>query len=180
MCAVRSFWRRRVVRSIPVLALLSCGLCGSAFAMMPRLNVEQITSQATLVIEGRITDTRGEWSADHTYIHTWVSVAVSAVHKGRYTDTTLKLRVLGGVADGIGMSVDEGVSFAAGEHVILFLGPNPHAYEPTIGRSQGVFRISDDAPGATDVATNGAGVSLGRSELVRRVAGVAGKKGGSR
>jgi hypothetical protein len=69
---------------------------------------------------------------------------VGEVLKGPSPGATLRLRLLGGSADGITMTVVDGPSFVAGESTLLFLGPNLQSFFPVVGLDQGKFTFETD------------------------------------
>lgn len=133
------------------------------------IGIEQLAKEASWIVEGHVTEVHSDWSPDHTQIYTFVTITRQKLHKGTYEDRAFRLRILGGVVDGIGMAVEDSPVFSHGEQVILFLGPNPQAFFPTVGLSQGAFKLSRDAETGEEMATNSQGMSLSKADLEERI-----------
>jgi hypothetical protein len=58
--------------------------------------------------------------------------------------------------------------FARDERVVLFLDQNLSAFYPTIGQSQGVFRVLTDEDGG-EIVRNGRAATLKKADLEQRV-----------
>jgi hypothetical protein len=133
------------------------------------MDVERLTREARWVVEADVMDARSDWSPDRSQIYTYVTLRLGQRLKGTWGPATLRLRLLGGVADGIAMILPEAPVLAPGERAILFLGPNPQTLFPTVGLAQGVFRIARDSKTGEETATNAFGLSFPKPTLERAV-----------
>ncbi len=129
----------------------------SAHATMVRpMSVEELTSEATTIIEGQAAETWSSWNAVHSRIYTFTRVRVSKTLKGTQTDTVV-VKQLGGSADGYTQHVSGVRAMQTGEDALLFLRPS-EARDGTmivVGLMQGQFRYSRDAKTGSTVVNNG-------------------------
>jgi hypothetical protein len=115
---------------------------GSATAPAKTLSDEELVDEAGFVVVGTVTNVEGRWSDDGTQIFTFVDVDVEETLKGRLDGSKIRLRLLGGEADGIGMALADAPHFAAKEEVLLFLTENPQSLFPIVGNDQGKLELT--------------------------------------
>lgn len=121
-----------------------------------------LASDAELVVEGRVVAQRSFWNSARTRILTETEVAVDRAHKGRGPSTVTVVQ-MGGVVDGMRMTVQGAVSWRLDEEVLLFLEPSLPGRHRLAGFSQGKFRIEVDPATGERVAVRPA---LGGVELL--------------
>ena len=92
-----------------------------ATAAMVQVPLERSIQGSDLVIRGRTLDQHCEWTADGHWIVTVVRIQVLETLGGSAPGDELVVRVLGGVLDGIGLSVSDMPAFRADEETVLFL-----------------------------------------------------------
>jgi hypothetical protein len=92
----------------------------AAPAAMVKLSVGDLAARADTVVVGTVVDLTSAWNAEHTAIHTDVTVAVDEVVKGA-TGRRLTFRIRGGEVGGVGMSTSVDPTFRVGERVVVFL-----------------------------------------------------------
>ena len=117
---------------------------------------EQIVSQSTKIVHGRVLDSRAEEIDGMIWTHYRVQVLASV--KGPNEDI-LTVSEPGGVLNGVGMIVQGSVAFATGEEDVLFLYQTPIGLWRTTGWSQGKFDVVDSA-GGKSVRAAQSGVEL--------------------
>ena len=114
--------RNRVGGSCLSLALtLTAAWITPAAALMVRVTPEDSIQRSDLVIRGRALDQHCEWTADGDWIVTLVRIRVLETLGGQAPGDELVVRVLGGVLDGIGLSVSDMPTFAPDDESVLFL-----------------------------------------------------------
>ena len=133
-----------------------CLICGVfALTVMPTqavtvapLSFEELVRQSSSVIYARVTDVRGQWSADRRSIESLVTVEVIKGLKGPAA-AELTLTVPGGQI-GRYLNVLPGApSFSRGDLAVLFLTARGPRLPVTTGFTQGIYRVvRDDASGA--------------------------------
>lgn len=125
-------------------------------------SVEDLGAESALVVRGEVTGTRAYWNDAHTRILTETTVSVSERYKGSGPGE-LRLVQMGGVLDGVRMTVAGALAWEPGESVVLFLEDSlPGRYRVT-GFSQGKYRVErDPRTGEEFVLQDG----LGEAELV--------------
>jgi uncharacterized repeat protein (TIGR01451 family) len=113
-----------------------------------RRNFASMAREADLIIDAVVTDvtyrnSEGDGTNDVSWPHTFVTVRVLDVLKGRLAVTNLCLRFLGGLdADGERlMKVSESTRFDVGERSILFVKRNGFLARPLVGGADGRLRV---------------------------------------
>jgi hypothetical protein len=130
-------------------ALAIAGIARPAAAhILPDYSIDQLTRQATVVLEGEVMAVASDWSADHTRIYTNVRIRVAHYHKGNLGQETLTLRLLGGTVGEITLAVVGQPGFERNEKVFLFLQPNFQTRDiPFVGGEEGKLRVVPSAAG---------------------------------
>jgi len=125
-------------------------------------SIEDLGAESALVVRGEVTGTRAYWNDAHTRILTETTVSVSERYKGSGPGE-LRLVQMGGVLDGVKMTVAGALAWQPGETVVLFLEDSlPGRYRVT-GFSQGKYRVErDPRTGEEFVRQDG----LGGAELI--------------
>jgi len=90
-------------------------------------SLEERIDEAHMIIVGEVLEVRSEWNADRSIIFTYVTVSVEEYIKGSYLLKEIKVKILGGIVDGIGAWVPDTPSFSKGEKVLLFLRPDRYS-----------------------------------------------------
>jgi hypothetical protein len=99
---------------------------------------EQV-QRSELVVRATVVAQQSAWAADRTTIYTWTELRVTDRIKGN-APSTLVLRQMGGVAEGIAMAVPGDGHLAVGEDVVLLLhqqGENVFLYS----LAQSIFHV---------------------------------------
>ena len=131
------------------------------------MSMEEMTSRATLVVQGTVNVSSPGWDEPRAKIWTWTEVVVKDTLKGRAQDTVL-VKQPGGVVGAVGMSVAGAATFAPGEEVVLFLEPandEPGAWVP-VAMSSSKVTLEERL-----------GVKVARRDLAGLVFAQPGKKG---
>lgn len=130
-------------RICAVLVVLSFSLPLHATVLLPA-EFREIVAGSQLIVHGRVTEVRPEWTADRRRIDSLVSIQVGSYLKGGPGET-VTIRVPGGQI-GRYKSVTVGApSFRPGEEAIFFLTARGPSVASVFGLSQGVFRVRVDA-----------------------------------
>jgi hypothetical protein len=143
-------------------------------------------------VTGTVTHVDVRWNDDHTFIHTYVTLAIDQIVAGEALPAELLLKESGGRV-GRTLSVVEGVPvYRAGEQVFVFVERVDDIYR-TLGFYQGKYTLEVDpvtqremyvqrvpADGVVVAGPDGIRepepVVYGREELVQRVREIAGVK----
>jgi hypothetical protein len=112
--------------------------------IVPRMAFEQIVSESTKIVHGRVLDSRAEDVDGMIWTHYRVLVLDSV--KGANGEI-LTVSEPGGVLGGVGMMVQGSIAFEPGEEDVLFLYETPIGFWRTTGWSQGKFDVVDSAAG---------------------------------
>jgi hypothetical protein len=127
-----------------LLAAVAAAAAPACATTVVRLSDEELVAASARVIEARVESVASYWNPARDQIFTQVDLAVSEVLKGPSLGPRLSLRLLGGTADGITMTVLDAPSFSPGEQTLLCLGPNLQALFPVVGLAQGKFTFERD------------------------------------
>jgi hypothetical protein len=147
-----------VMKLLPALLLsLSIGLTAvsvRATTVIPP-TFDQLVSDAELIFQGTVTDTRSEWTGQGTervvvtYVTFKIDDAMKGVPGGTYT-----IRMLGGTVDGETFEVADAPRFKAGDRDILFVEHNGNQFVPLVGIMHGRFHVQTDVAGHEIVVKN--------------------------
>jgi hypothetical protein len=108
------------------------------------LSFPELVDQSQVVVYGRVSDVRGQWTDDRHHIESFVTVRAIDYFKG-HRGETVTFKVPGGRAGGL-VNVWPGVpEFRDGDLVVLFLASRGPAVPMPVGLTQGVFRVMPDA-----------------------------------
>ncbi len=99
-----------------------------------------LRDQAELVVYAKVTASKSRWEGKQ--IVTEHTLQVSETWKGTASKET-KLLTLGGMVDGIGMTVAGSPSFATNDTVVVFLKKHKLGYQ-LVGLGQGAYRVAKD------------------------------------
>jgi hypothetical protein len=144
------------MKLLPSLLLtLSIGFAASsvrATTVIPP-TFDQLVSDAEVIFEGTVTDTRSEWSGQGTerVIVTYVTFKIDDSMKGA-PGGSYTIRMLGGTVDGETAEVADAPRFKTGDRDILFVEHNGNQFVPLVGIMHGRFHVQTDAAGRETVA----------------------------
>lgn len=111
----------------------------SATVLIPA-EFREIVSGSQIIVHGRVSDVRAEWTAGRRRIESMVTLEAASFYRGT-ASRTLTFRVPGGQI-GRYKSVTVGApEFRAGDEVVLFLKASGPAVPQVFGLNQGVFRV---------------------------------------
>lgn len=184
-----------LVLPFPLVAGLALGLAmataGLATTLAPWTLTDFVTNM-NAAVTGTVTRVDVRWNDDHSFIHTYVTLAVDKVVAGESLPVELVLVEMGGRV-GRTLSVVEGVPvYREGERVFVFVERVDDIYR-TLGFYQGKYTLEVDpvtwremyvqrvpADGVVVAGPDGVKepepVVYGRDELVARVREIAGVK----
>jgi hypothetical protein len=141
----------------------------SATRALP-VSIDQLTRNASVILEGEVTAVHGDWNSDRNRIYTTVSIRVDQFHKGALTTQVVDLRYLGGTVDDVTMAVFGQPTFEPNERVFVFLKANFDQRDvPVVGNEAGKFRMATSAQG--DVLL-GPTQTYEKSDVVREIRSV--------
>ena len=143
------------MKHLVAIGILLMALVATATTVKP-MTVEELTSAATIIVEGKVTDSWSTWNAQHTLIYTFTHVRVTKTLKGK-PEATITVKQLGGSSGGYTQKVAGVDPMHAGENSVLFLRPSA-ARDGTmvvVGLMQGNFRIARDTRSGNLIANNG-------------------------
>lgn len=109
---------------------------------------DQLVSDAEVIFEGTVTDTRSEWSGQGservivTYVTFKIADAMKGAPGGSYT-----IRMAGGTIGDETQEVSDAPRFKTGDRDILFVEHNGSQFVPLVGIMHGRFHVRTDAAG---------------------------------
>ena len=115
-------------------------------AIMLGMSTDQLTDDSSLVVVGKIVDSRAAFHKDT--IVTTLTVEVSQALKGSFEKKMIHVDYEGGKVDNIGLLVSDTKIPPVGERVVLFLAPKSPNGEDSgyrvVGKAQGQYRIDEN------------------------------------
>ena len=134
--------KRTAIGAALLLALLL--LAGTADAtQVIYQSPQQMGTESSLVVRGRVTGVHSYWNESHTKIYTETVIAVDETYKGRGAPT-VRVSQPGGVVGTRRMHVHGAIQWNPGEEVLVFLEPLSRGGHRVAGFSQGRFDIERD------------------------------------
>ena len=140
--------RSRLLLS-PLFASLVAFLATEALAttMVPR-SVEDLARASQSIVRATTLSSHSTWDASHRVIITTVRLrALEKIAGNIEAAAEFEVEQMGGIADGIEMTVIGAPSFEAGQEVVLFLQPDAQGHLGVVDLAQGKLEVSRDASG---------------------------------
>jgi hypothetical protein len=132
------------MRSSVLIALLLCFTPSLSATVLLPAEFREIVSGSQIIVHGRVSDVRAEWSDGRRRIESLVTIEASSFYRGTPV-RSVTFRVPGGQI-GRYKSVTVGApEFRAGDEAVLFLRSQGPAVPQVFGLNQGVFRVRVDA-----------------------------------
>lgn len=126
-----------------IILLMLCARELRATVLLPA-EFREIVAGSQVIVYGRVTAVRPEYSDDRSHIDTVVTVTAGTYLKGG-PGTTVTFRVPGGQIGRYRNVIVGAPQFQTGEETILFLTASGPSIAHVFGLSQGVFRVKVDA-----------------------------------
>jgi hypothetical protein len=145
MRSARSGFMRKAVRFAPALVI---GLLPAWSATLEQLTLGDLITKSTAIVRGQISGFSTAYTGSVIYTHFKFNVAQQ--WKGA-PQTTFDVMVPGGVLNGIRQTYPGAPQLAAGPQYILFLWTSSAGLTYTLGFTQGVFNLVQNASGQTNV-----------------------------
>ena len=134
-------------RLILIVVLVLCARELRATVLVPA-DFREIVAGSQIIVYGRVTTVRPEWSDDRSRIDTVVTVMAGSYLKGG-PGGTVTFRVPGGQIGRYRNVMVGAPQFQPGEEAVLFLSASGPSIAHIFGLSQGLYRVKTDArPGA--------------------------------
>ena len=120
---------------------LSAVMANTAQAtVVPAVGLDQMISDAELIVRGEVAEVEARWSDDGATIYTYVTLSgVTVIHGQLFGPLTLRFE--GGEIGDQRLEVDGMPTFRKGEEEILFVRANQVAASPVVGLFQGRFKV---------------------------------------
>lgn len=136
-----------------------------ATIMVPT-TIEEMSTEAVLVVTGRVLAQEAAWDQAHRKIFTFTEIQVLERIAGTSDPKSLVVRTMGGEVGDIGMKVSGTPKFSPDEEVLLFLRDDPveAGTFQVIGMSQGKFRLVRQPDGKTQVVPSVEGLAFVRRD----------------
>ena len=137
-------YTRRMRRSLlAVLFVALAGFGADATTVIP-LTFEQLVTESQAVVYGRVSDVRSQWTADHRFIESVVTVEILRGMKGSARDS-ISFTTPGGQVGRYLNVIPGAPTFAAGDLAVFFLTAQGPRLPVTTGLTQGIYRVRRDA-----------------------------------
>ena len=115
---------------------------------MKRLLLSDLTSEADVIVQGRVVSRVSSWNEDRTRIYTVTELHVDESLKGpARPGEVLRIRQIGGQVDGLSQVISGNAELRTDEEVVLFLDRDetlPWHY--VVGMAQGKFGVDRSGP----------------------------------
>ena len=131
-------------RSASVLFVISLFVASVHATTVVPLSFEQLVSESSAVVYGRVSDVRSQWTEDRRFIESVVSIEVIKGMKGAAGET-LAFTVPGGQVGRYLNVIPGAPTFATGDLAVFFLTAHGPRLPVTTGLTQGIYRVQRDA-----------------------------------
>lgn len=131
-------------RSLSVLVLATLFAASLEATTVAPLSFEQLVSESSAVVYGRVVDVRAQWTSDRRFIESVVSIEVIKGMKGGAGDS-IAFTVPGGQVGRYLNVIPGAPSFTRGDLAVFFLTAHGPRLPVTTGLTQGVYRVQRDA-----------------------------------
>jgi len=126
------------------LAILFSGYCSITFSQPTDNKLRQLTSNADVIVTGKVSGKNSSWNMDKTRIHTEATLQVDECLKGNNNTGSVVVTYPGGEVDGIGELYTHMPVFENNENVLVFLKRDVKGYKVFDGE-EGKIKIIRDA-----------------------------------
>lgn len=110
----------RSIFSLATVASIVLGASAARATVVVAVSLADQVQRSELVARATVVSQQSAWAADRTTIYTWTELRVTDRIKGN-APSTLVLRQMGGVAEGMAMAVPGDGHLVVGEDVVLLL-----------------------------------------------------------
>ncbi len=142
-------------RAVILIFFFLCAGVGWATTVKP-MSIEELTSAASMIVEGQAAESWSAWNPQHTLIYTFTRVRVAKTLKGTAEGIVL-VKQVGGSAGGYTQKVAGVRPLLDGDQSVLFLRPS-EARDGTmviVGLMQGHFHVERESKSGSVVVNNG-------------------------
>jgi len=105
---------------------------------------EDLAQRADVVVVGKVTEVRSEWSGDRGRIYSNVTVQVDEHIKGDDSQQSVVIATLGGEIDGVGEVYSHTARFKTNEQVIVFAAADRQGLLRVVGGDEGKLTVTKD------------------------------------
>jgi len=131
---------RRCASTLLITLLLATS--GFATTIAP-LSFEQLVTESSAVVYGRVSEVRSQWTADRRFIESVVSIEVIKGMKGGTSDT-IAFTVPGGQVGRYLNVIPGAPTLSRGDLAVFFLTAHGPRLPVTTGLTQGIYRVQRD------------------------------------
>ena len=135
-----------VPKPVRVALCLAVWLAPAWGATLELLSLNDLISKSTTIVQAQVTGSSASYTG--TVIYTHYKVSVLAQWKGA-TQSTIDVMVPGGAAKGFHQTYPGAPQLTVGQQYVLFLWTSSKGATYTMGFTQGVFNLLQDASGNT-------------------------------
>jgi hypothetical protein len=108
------------------------------------VTTDELTRSADVVVVGKVTDVKSEWSPDRSRIYSTVTLAVDQHIKGDESQQSVIISTLGGEVDGVGEVYSHTAKFKIDEQVIVFASKDRQGQLKVIGGDEGKLTVTKE------------------------------------
>jgi len=132
------------MRRIIVIVMVMLSSCELRATVLVPADFHEIVAESQVIVYGRVTAVRAEWSDDRSRIDTLVTVLAGSYLKGG-PGSTVTFRVPGGQVGRYRNVMIGAPQFQPGEEAVLFLSASGPSIAHIFGLSQGLYRVKVDS-----------------------------------
>jgi hypothetical protein len=121
-------------------------------SLVIKLSLEELVAQAGWIVVGIVSSQKSQWNAEHSQIHTLVTVTVEEWVKGEPRGNEIIIKIPGGQVGEVSQMVGGSPNFRIGEKVLVFLQIQDDDTISVVGGTQGKLVIENNKIVGSDVS----------------------------
>ena len=137
-----------------LLTILFSGFISIAFPQQSEAKLKQLTTNADVIVTGKVSGKTSSWNMDKTRIYTEASLQVDEYLKGNNTGNSVVITYPGGEVNGIGELYTHMPKFENNEDVLVFLKKDVKGYKVFDGEEGKIQIIKDAKTGEKITSSN--------------------------
>ena len=134
--------------------MLFSGFISIAFSQQSEAKLKQLTTNADVIVTGKVSGKTSSWNMDKTRIYTEASLQVDEYLKGNNTGNSVVITYPGGEVNGIGELYTHMPKFENNEDVLVFLKKDVKGYKVFDGEEGKIQIIKDAKTGEKITSSN--------------------------
>jgi len=138
------------------IAFLFVTICSLNLAQQIKIDLQDLSKDADLIITGKVSQQTSSWNEDKTRIYTIATIQVEDYIKGAVAGNSVSVKYLGGEVGDVGETYSHIPTFVNNEEVLIFLKKNENKsdYSVLYGEEGKISLVNDSQTGELVTSSN--------------------------